>query len=111
MAGGPGEAQPPLVCAQQRLYAAFMYTDDPVVVVVGADRALRALRVWRGLTDDVRLIMAIAEKRTLGSWTLWLGVILVASLGLAVVPTGKILRAAGEICDCRAAAELARASP
>eukprot|EP00965_Chrysotila_dentata_P068479 2263896-Pleurochrysis_carterae.AAC.1 len=31
--------------AQQRLYFAHMYTDDPIIAVVGVERALRALRV------------------------------------------------------------------
>eukprot|EP00965_Chrysotila_dentata_P064070 2121400-Pleurochrysis_carterae.AAC.1 len=67
--------------AQQRLYFAHMYTDDPVLGVVGVQRALRALRVWRELTDNVGLIMAIPEKRTLGVWARWLGAILFAGLG------------------------------
>ncbi|KAL3916972.1 MAG: hypothetical protein SGPRY_006597, partial [Prymnesium sp.] len=32
------------VFPQQRLYAAFMYTDDPIFVVVGAARTVRAIR-------------------------------------------------------------------
>eukprot|EP00965_Chrysotila_dentata_P033080 1101882-Pleurochrysis_carterae.AAC.1 len=59
-----------------------MYTDDPVIAVVGVDRALRALRVWRSLTDDLHLIMAIPEKRTLGVWARWLGALLFATLGI-----------------------------
>ncbi|KAL3911925.1 MAG: hypothetical protein SGPRY_008513, partial [Prymnesium sp.] len=35
------------VCPQARLYGALMYTDDPIFVVVGADRGVRALRAWR----------------------------------------------------------------
>eukprot|EP00965_Chrysotila_dentata_P026718 886313-Pleurochrysis_carterae.AAC.1 len=30
--------------AQHRLYFAHMYTDDPIIAVVGVERALRALR-------------------------------------------------------------------
>ena len=44
------------VSAVQRLYAAYMFTDDPVIgilIVVGVQRALRALRVWRRLTDSI----------------------------------------------------------
>ena len=77
-----------------RLYAAFMYTDDPVVVTVGVQRTLRALRVWRRLTNDVNLIMAIPEKRNLGTHALWLGVLLMVTLGIVVVPRHKLLRAA-----------------
>eukprot|EP00965_Chrysotila_dentata_P129306 4274286-Pleurochrysis_carterae.AAC.1 len=58
--------EPNAAHSQQRLYFVHMYTDDPVIAVVGVDRALRALRVWRTLTDDLNLLMAIPEKRTLG---------------------------------------------
>ena len=81
------------VCPQLRLYGAWMYTDDPVWGVVGVARTLRALRIWRRLTDELNLTMAIAEKRTLGSWGKWLGVILIATLGLVTVPREKLLRA------------------
>lgn len=85
------------VCAQHRLYAVHMYTDDPVFIVVGVRRALRALRLWRRLTDEMGLVMAIAEKRSLGSWTLWIGVLLIPALGIVVVPRAKLLRAARAI--------------
>jgi hypothetical protein len=78
---------------QQRLWSAMMYTDDPVFAVVGAQRALRLLSVWRKLTTDVGLIMAIPEKRTLGVWSPWLGALLFASLGLVVIPKVKLMRA------------------
>ena len=48
-------------------------------------RTLRALRVWRQLTDAVGLIMAIPEKRHLGAQILWLGVLIIISLGYFVV--------------------------
>ena len=41
--------------------------------------------------------MAIAEKRSLGSWTLWIGVLLIPALGIVVVPRSKLLRAARAI--------------
>jgi hypothetical protein len=41
--------------------------------------------------------MASPEKRSLGVWCVWLGVIIVASLGLVVVPKDKLLRAATAI--------------
>ena len=64
---------------------------------MGVSRALRALRVWRQLTDELRLIMAIPEKRTLGSWARWLGVLLIVSCGVVVIPRDKLLRAAAVI--------------
>ena len=94
------DAIPPgYVCPQLRLFSAYMYTDDPLFLTVGLERTKRALRVWRRLTDAVRLIMAIPEKRTLGSWGKWLGVNVIPNLGLVVVPRDKILRASAAIAD------------
>jgi hypothetical protein len=80
-----------------RLWFVHMYTDDPLAGVVGVDRALRLLRCWRTLTDAVKLRMAIAEKRNLGTWAPWLGVLLCAGLGLVSVPKDKLLRTSARI--------------
>ena len=82
---------------QRRLYAAWCYTDDPVWIVVDVDRTLRALRVWRRLTDNVGLLMAIPEKRNLGVHATWLGVLIITALAIVVVPRGKLLRAAAAV--------------
>ena len=84
---------PTEVCPQLRLYFACQYTDDPFFAVVGSRRAIRLLREWRRLTTIVKLRMAVPEKRSLGCWSLWLGVLFFASLGLVVVPIHKLLRA------------------
>ena len=94
-----GAIPPGYVCPQLRLFSAFMYTDDPLFLTVGLERTKRALRVWRRLTDAIQLIMAIPEKRTLGSWGRWLGVDVISNLGLVVVPRDKILRASAAIAD------------
>ena len=78
--------------AQLRLYVVHMYTDDPIMIVVGVDRALRLLSLWVRLTTELGLIMAIPEKRSLGTWAPWLGVLLLAGLGLVLVPKAKLLR-------------------
>ena len=80
--------------AQQRLYFVHMYTDDPIFGVVGVKRALALLSTWRKLTLGVRLIMAIPEKRNLGTSLLWLGVLFLAGLGLVIIPRNKRVRAA-----------------
>ena len=74
-----------------------MFTDDPQFLVVGAERAKRALRAERRLVDSIGLLMAIPEKRSLGSWSKWLGVLLVAGLGILVVPPDKLMRARAAI--------------
>ena len=43
--------------------------------------------------------MAIPEKRSLGTFAPWLGVLVVVSLGLLVVPKAKLLRASGIIAQ------------
>ena len=82
---------------QSRLYFVHMYTDDPIFGVVGVERALRLLKVWHTLTQKVRLLMAIPEKRNLGTWAPWLGVLLCAGLGLVIVPKAKLLRTSQRI--------------
>ena len=47
---------------------------ERIWIVVEVDRTLRALRVWRRLTDSANLIMATPQKRHLGVQMLWLGV-------------------------------------
>jgi hypothetical protein len=49
---------------QQRLYFVHMYTDDPIMAVVGVQRAIRLLLTWMRLTTELGLIMAIPEKRS-----------------------------------------------
>ena len=87
------------VCPQLRLYASFCYTDDPLHLAVGVARTLRLLRAWRRLTTRAGLLMAIPEKRSLGSWGQWLGVLIVGALGILVVPRTKLLRARESICQ------------
>ena len=84
---------------QLRLFSAFVYTDDPLFLAVSLERTKRALRVWRRLTDAIRLIMAIPEKRTLGSGGRWLGVNAISNLGLVVVLRDKVLQASAAIAD------------
>ena len=48
---------------EDTLFRAHIYTDDPIFIVVGAERTLRALRMWRRITRRFRLLMAIPAKR------------------------------------------------
>merc|ERR1712086_907123 len=84
---------------QMRLYTSLMYTDDVVHVVVGVPRALRLIREWHAFLEEVGLMMAIPEKRTLGVWAPWLGINFYPMLGLATVPTAKLLRAVDAVQD------------
>jgi hypothetical protein len=69
-----------------------MYTDDPIVGVVGVRRAIRLVLTWKRLVTELRLIMAIPEKRHLGTWAPWLGILLIAGIGLVLIPKAKLLR-------------------
>ena len=84
---------------QSRLYFAKQYTDDAVLAVVGVQRALRLLGCWQRLMASIRLEMAPPEKRTMGTWVPWLGVLVCAGLGLIVVPKAKLLRTTQRITD------------
>lgn len=89
------------VCPELRLYSAYVFTDDPQFVLVGVERTLRGLQTWRQLTQSLGTLMAIETKRSLGSWCEWVGVIIVAGLGLVVVAKSKLLRASGAIARAR----------
>eukprot|EP00965_Chrysotila_dentata_P068126 2253573-Pleurochrysis_carterae.AAC.1 len=89
--------EPSAELAHQRLYFAHMYMNDPIIGVVGVARAMRALRVWRSLIGDLRLVMAIPENCTLGVWARWLGALLFAALGVIAIPKAKLLRAAVQL--------------
>ena len=82
---------------QLRSYAGYMYTDDPQFLFAGIDNTKMGLREWRTLTEEIGLLMAIPEKRSLGSWSRWLGVFVVIGLGLVVVPKDKLLRASDAV--------------
>ena len=86
-----------LWCASQskpiRLYAAMIYTDDPVFLVLGPERMARALRVWTTLCHELGLMMAIAAKRQCGTHAEWLGAAFSTVLGMAWVPLPKLLAA------------------
>ena len=85
------------VCPELRLYSGYMYTDDNELLFVGVPRTLRGLRVWKRLVQRINLLMAIDEKRSLGTWCKWLGVAIISGLGLVAVPKAKILRASEAI--------------
>ena len=70
-----------------------MFTDDPLAAVVGVERALRMLEAWRRVTHGSNLAMAGADKRQLGGDVEWIGVYLLAAIGLVVIPKNKLLRA------------------
>ena len=81
------------VCPQLRPYRCYIFTDDAQMFAVGTRVKIMSLRAWRRLTNQMRLRMAIAAKRSLGTWCKWIGVLLIPILGLVAVTRDKILRA------------------
>ena len=79
---------------QRRLYTCLTYCDDNIVGVVGVSAAIRSIRLRREIEQEAGLIMAIPKKRMLGTWGLWLGILIFSSLGCVIVPRAKLLRAA-----------------
>ena len=75
-----------------RLYHVLVYTDDPVWIILSADRVARALKLWHWLTSGAGLLMAIPEKRSMGTSGGWLGIKYLVDLGFSVVPAQKVLR-------------------
>jgi hypothetical protein len=69
-----------------------MYTDDPVIAVVGVERTVRLLMCWVRTMKELNLRMALACKRQLGTGVVWCGVS-VFSHGALVIPLDKRLRA------------------
>ena len=78
---------------QRRLYHISMYTDDKMSVVVGADRFVRLLRQWRGLTLPLRMLMAGPDKQGGGPVVDWLGLRFYVALNALVIPKEKLARA------------------
>jgi hypothetical protein len=56
---------------QLRPYRCYFFTDDAQMFAVGTKLKIMSLRNWRRLTNRMRLRMAIAEKRSLGTWCKW----------------------------------------
>ena len=80
-------------CTQTRLATIHMYTDDPIMIAVGVQRAKRLMLAWKGVTHGVRLTMAGADKRQVGGHVEWIGVLVMAAIGVLVIPKNKLVRA------------------
>ena len=84
-------------CPSLALAVGFIYTDDPIFIVLGHQRMARALRIWTTTCADIGLLMAIPAKRQCGTWVEWLGAGICSSMGFAWVPIGKRLTALSKL--------------
>ena len=78
---------------QHRCYTCHCFTDDPLVVVVGVQRMVRALLAWRVVTKNCGWLMSIDEKRHIGVSLRYLGAFMYFDSGILVIPQYKVVRA------------------
>ena len=78
------------------LFFMLMYTDDPIIAVVGVERTVRFLICWARTTTELNLHMALACKRQLGTAVVWCGMIAFAR-GAIVIPLDKRLKALAKL--------------
>ena len=69
------------------------YTDDCLLILLGATRFVRGVMVWRRLLRTARIAGARSAKRQGGTSVLFLGVTLLATAMIANVPEHKLLSA------------------
>ena len=74
-----------------------MYTDDPLMLVLGTVRMVRLLRVWANFVLNGRWRMAIPQKRQIGAASLWCGITHVPVLGMHIIPKPKLARACADL--------------
>ena len=78
-----------------------MYTDDPLFLVLvgkrGCTRLQRLLRIWGDFVRSSQFRMAISLKREIGISVNWCGVIIVACLGVCLIPKPKLARAIADL--------------
>ena len=86
---------------QARLWTISQYTDDCHQAILSIDLTLLALRVWRRITSELRLTMAIVQKHGLGQLVTVQGFRFHSGLGIVYVPEDKARRT---LCDLEAAA-------
>ena len=82
---------------QALLFSVLCYTDDPCFLCLGPDMTHQVLKGWHWLTSSAGTMMAIVEKRTLGTSAYWIGIKFYAALGISVVTQQKALRAVQQI--------------
>jgi hypothetical protein len=77
---------------QDWLIFMFIYTDDPIWIVVGADRLIRAQRLWLCMLEKFGLRAAGLSKQMAGVDLLWCGIRHNLFLGLTIIPADKALK-------------------
>jgi hypothetical protein len=69
------------------------YTDDPLWLVVGADRVVRAAKLYKCINHLFGLIPAHPKKHNMGLHASWLGIKHLALLGITLIPDAKVAKA------------------
>jgi len=76
---------------QCRLYFSAMYTDDPIIVALGAERMTRVIWTWETLIRNVGLIM-VPSKRSLGTSIQWIGFGILTGPAIIFIPKDKVMK-------------------
>jgi len=78
---------------QDALYAAHIFTDDPLFIIVGTERTVRITGHLGQLCEETRAILSNGRKMQVGTSVKWSGIYFCSHLALVVVPPHKVLRA------------------
>ena len=79
--------------AQAALLWMCCYTDDPLWVVAGADRMVRAVKLYHALAEKLGFLPASFDKFSIGIAAHWIGIVNHVFLGLTEVPEPKAAKA------------------
>ena len=97
MGGNTAASRGGVHSAAAQLFAVFIYTDDPIFIILGAERMARGLRIWNYVCSRVGLCMAIPKKRHCGTWAELLGAGISSILAVAWITPHKVLSALTKI--------------
>jgi hypothetical protein len=78
---------------QDQLIFMLAYTDDPIWYVGGADRCVRAVKLWHCILSKFGLLPAGPEKQQVGLQVTWTGMVHCGFFGLTIIPERKALNA------------------
>ena len=94
-----GQLEPSCYGTQAALFNLLIYCDDARCACVGAERAMRLLRVFHDVVGKrgLRLPLSRTEKQQTGVGVVWLGAHISTSLGLIWVPKDKATKAAAAL--------------
>ena len=73
------------------------YTDDPLWVVAGADRVVRAVKLYHSLAEKLGFLPTSFDKFSIGISTVWIGITQHVFFGLTEIPMEKAAKSVLQI--------------